>query len=230
MIQQPLDIRPREMPAQAHSVSQSFPKIVDVAALALGFVYLLRGPHDGSPAEPVRQRGTFEPAVSGKHIVRKLRGRGHNVLKCYNELLVHKGAEDELHIGEAHNRVVSEAEERLDGIRCPIRHGSESGRGVCHIAASDQISVFVAPNPLCRFSQRGGAAICKCWVGISAELLCLLLLGKNIVQLKFRLADDGWVESVQYLASGNVEIDGEGAQRGLEADGGSAVTLLVCDR
>src|SRR6266436_403142 len=161
------------MPAQVHSVSQSLPKIVDVATLALGFGYLLRGPHDRSPAEPVRQRGAFEPAVSGKHVVRKLRGRGHNVLKCYNELLVHKSAEDELHVGEAHNRVVSETEERLDGIRCPIRHGSESGRGVCHIAAPDQISVFLAPNPLCRFSQRGGAAICKGWVGISAELLRL---------------------------------------------------------
>ena len=81
-------------------------------------------------SETIHQVRALEPTVAGQDVVGQLGRRRHDVLVHDDQILVHHGPVDELHVGEAHQRVVAEREERLDRIRLAVGHGAKDGGGL----------------------------------------------------------------------------------------------------
>ena len=171
---------PGEMLPEAEARREPAPEVVHRPALARRRHRLLRRAVDCGPAEAVGEARPFGPRVARQDEVRELHGRRPEVLHGHHEVLVEQALVDALHVGEPHQGVVPEGEERLDGVGLAGRHGPERRSRVGHVAAGDDVRVLVPPYPPGGLAELLHPPVGKGGMGVRAELLRLLPGGEAL--------------------------------------------------
>ena len=183
--------------------------------------------HDGVGRAVVRDdRRTLESAGGREHVVGEERCRGHPVIDGDQELDLLQGGERHLGVTVGVHRVGRVTDESTDLIGLAGEDCLEHARAMS--LAEPLCGKRLAPGALCVVGDERVAGPRGQLELVRADLLRLLLLGKQLVELELLVGDEVEGRAGHAVAAGNLEVAGDGAHEltGLRAGRGRRSELV----
>ena len=183
--------------------------------------------HDGVGRAVVRDnRRTLESAGGREHVVGEERCRGHPVIDGDQELNLLQGGERHLGVAVGVHRVGRVADESANLVRLAGEDRLEHARAVS--LAEPLCGKRLAPGALGIVGDERVAGPRGQLELVRADLLRLLLLGKQLVELELFVGDEVEGRAGHAVAAGNLEVAGDGAHEltGLRAGRGRRSELV----